>query len=221
MATWISWLAGVALVASDVVIPARIPFTTPLERYGFELIREEGGVRAYKHPAADMIRIAAEGRFEAPPAAVEQVLSDYAAQLGVVSRLSEAEILDRGPQWLLVYQRLNLPVISDRDYVLYVRWGTEGDTLWITHTAIAGTGPAPKDGVVRVVSHVGSWQLKPVDGGSATFARFEAELDLGGLLPMWMARARAGEELPAMFSEMARLIKATGSGSSPCTSNCR
>jgi hypothetical protein len=221
MPVWLTLSIAGLLSTSDLSIPTRIPLTTPLRNYGFDLIREENGVKAYKHPSSDVIRIAAEGRFEAPPALVEHVLLDYEGQVGAISRLSEAEILDRGDQWLLVYEHLNLPVVSDRDYVLYVRFGVEGDATWVSYAAVANTGPGPKDGVVRVVHHQGSWQLKALDGGSATMARFQAEIDLGGLLPMWMARAGAGEELPALFSQIAGLLNLSEPGRSSCISNCR
>jgi hypothetical protein len=221
MLLWLPiWISGL-LSAAQAPIPTHIPLAAPLERYGFELIRDENGVKAYKHPWPDMIRIAAEGCFAVPPAAVAQAVLGYEHQVGVLSRLSEAEILDRGDNWMIVYQRLNLPIISDRDYVLSVRFSVEGNAPWVTFSSIAKIGPEPKPGVVRVVHHEGSWLLKGLDGGSATLARFQTEIDMGGLLPMWLARVRAGQELPAMFTEVAKLLPRTEPGKSSCLANGR
>jgi len=90
----------------------------------------------------------------------------------------------------------------------------------VTHRALGEGGPEPESGVVRVTHHDGSWQLKPIEGGTATWARFEAEIDLGGWLPMWLARAKSGDELPEVFREMSRLIVTHQLRSGLCQSIC-
>ncbi len=105
------------------------PLKKTLVEEGFERIEVRDGVKVYKHPDSTIIRVAAEGVMDAPPNMVRDVLIDYKAQLGKVGRVSEACVIERGDKWLLVYQRLNLPVISDRDFNLYVTWGKKKHDL--------------------------------------------------------------------------------------------
>ena len=183
---------------------------------GYEKIKEEQGVKVFRHRTARIIDIGAEGTFPAPPEAVYRALLDYEGQRGYIARLSTSRVLDRGRHWLIVYQRLNLPVISDRDFTLYVRAGRK-EQLWSIDFWVArGTGPAPQPGVERVSNHRGSWRLAPRDNGRATFARFQTAIDMGGLLPRWLARAGAGKELPALYQSFCRMICRRV----PCSSKC-
>jgi hypothetical protein len=201
---------GLALAAVGVGGTATAAELTPLgeslESHGFEVIKEARGVKVYKHRSAKIIRIAAEGVMPAPVAEVKDVLLDYRSQEGRVDRVSEVRLVRQSKGWLVVYQRLNLPVISDRDFTLVVRWSAKNGITRIVYDASSHLGPPPRDGIVRVTTHSGSWQLKPVDGGRATFVRFQVRIDLAGSLPRWMARAGAGKEIPTLFANLCRLI---------------
>jgi hypothetical protein len=193
----------------------RPPLALGLQYQGFEHISTKRGVRVFKHRESENIRIAGEAELPVPAASLRDALLDYPRQVGAIERLSESQILRRGTNWLIVYQRLNLPIISDRDFTLLVRWGQEGDVFWITYQA-ANAGPPPRDGIVRVTNHQGSWQLRPVNGGESTFVRFEAEIDLAGWLPKWLARSGAGKEIPSLFGSICGLaIPANRRGSCP------
>ncbi len=191
--------------------PARAAELTPLdvslESQGFVLVGRSHGVKQYKHRTAKIVRIAAEGVIPAPVADVRAMVLDYRRQEGKVDRVSHSEVLRRGPTWLLVYQRLKLPVIADRDFTLRVAWGGAPDSQWVTFDAVGDAGPPPRRGVVRVTEHSGSWQLKAIEGGRSTWARFQTRIDLGGSLPHWLARSGAGKELPALFTNLCRLIE--------------
>lgn len=202
-ATWIAAaLIGVS-VGGDEVTPLGVKLTSE----GFELIEVRDGVTVYKHPIETIVRTAGEGTFQAPPGVVRDVLIDYERQVGRVGRVSEAVVLERGQQSMLVYQRLNLPVISDRDYNIVVEWGQRGDVTWITYTAVSGRGRKAVPGVVRVTRHSGSWQLRARKGGNATFARFQVSLDVAGLVPMWLVRSGAAKELPRLFADIGGILE--------------
>jgi hypothetical protein len=179
----------------------------PLTDEGFEVIAREQGVTVYQNKGAKNIRVAAEGIVNAPPQRVAQVLLDYEHQKGVIKRVSESNILERKPRFMIVYQHLNLPIISDRDYTLFVTWGTSGGLRWIVYHAITEKGPPEKDGVVRVAEHEGSWQLKPLGAnGEITQVRFQMSIDLAGWLPRWLARSKAGDEVPDLFASIRTLV---------------
>ena len=157
---------------------------------------------------AKLVRIAAEGLIPAPVADVRDMILDYRRQEGKVDRVKHSRVLRQGTGWMIVYQRLDLPVIDDRDFTLRLTWGEAPASQWVIFDAANSQGPPPQRGVVRVTEHSGSWQLKAVEGGRSTFARFQTRIDLGGSLPKWLARSGAGKELPTLFANICRLVDA-------------
>lgn len=186
---------------------ARIPLSTPLTHKGYDRIATKDGVNIYKHRRAKIIRLAAEGRFNAPPARVRQALLGYAHHAGTIKRVVESRILSQGDHWLLVYQRWDLPFISDRDFTMRVSWGEDGTILWTSFKNVPSEGPPARRGVVRLPLHRGSWQLKPILGGKATQARYELSLDLGGWIPRWLTRTSKDMEVPELFAAIRRMIR--------------
>jgi len=180
-----------------------VPEDEPLAQAGFEEISREYGVTVFERTGAEIIDIAAEGCFDAPPAGVRQVLLDYDRHAGRIARVSESRVVGRGLGWLVVYQRLALPVIDDRDFFLEVRFGEEDGRSWI-HFEAVHPEREPRPDAIRISLHSGSWQLRPE--GSGTFARYQSRIDLAGLLPRWMARSRVGDEVPGLFVALRKLV---------------
>jgi hypothetical protein len=167
---------------------------------GFKKIGERDGVIVYrKH--AHAIDLAAEGEIAAPPDVVRKVLLDYASHPKWVHNLGVSRVVNQGDQWLDVYQRLNLPMIDDRDYTLHVTWGDEDSVRWIRFHTVDGE-EAPEPHVVRLALHTGSWQLTPIDNGQATYAVYRFEMELGGSMPMWMARGHASKDVARLFRQI-------------------
>lgn len=169
-----------------------------LTTQGYEKVGERDGVTVYRR-ADHAIDLAAEGEIDAPPDVVRKVLIDYGAHTKWVHGLVESRVLDKQDHSLDVYQRLDLPMLDDRDFTLHVTWSDEGEMRMIRFTTSDKGPPVPK-GVVRVPVHEGSWQLEPVDGGTHTRALYRFRMELGGSLPMWMARGRASKDVPALFT---------------------
>jgi len=200
-------LLGATLITGPVSARAdRIPLAVGLEQQGYEQIAQRDGVTVYKHRSASEIRLGAESRLPAPPDEVMAALLDYPGQVGRIKRLSESRVLAYRQGWLLVYQRLNLPVIDDRDFTLEVSWGRDREVRWIQYRVAPNGGPAARRGVVRVSLHEGSWQLRPVDGGRATLVRFMVRMDMGGWVPRWMVRGGSAKELPTLFQSVRGLL---------------
>jgi hypothetical protein len=173
-----------------------------LSQEGFEPIREEKGIRVYGHSQKKAIELGAEGLIDAPPEVVRAVLLDYANHPRWVQGLADSRVLARGDHWLDVYQRLSLPVVDDRDYTLHVTWGEEGETRWLRFSTANERGPKPIPGVVRVPFNQGSWRLHSVDGDKATYAVYKFTLELGGSLPSWLGRGRAGKDVAKLFESV-------------------
>src|SRR5262245_33058686 len=95
---------------------------------GFEQVAVAHGVTVYRRKGAVAIELVAQGEIEAPPARLLAVLTDYGQHARYVDGVSLSQILKREPQSLVVYQRLKLPLISNRDFTLRARWWSKGDT---------------------------------------------------------------------------------------------
>jgi hypothetical protein len=205
---------------SEAVPDAPLPFPREpvtahgdLAHRGYERVGVVRNVALFEHDDPELIMIGAEAKLPAPPSAVRDVLLDYPRHPSVLERVAEATVLEKGDHWLLVYRRLRLPLVDDRDFTIRVTWGEDGGVLWIRYRTSPG-GPPPQAGVVRVTRHLGEWRLFPADDGRATLARYESNIDMGGSLPMSMSRSGAVDELPALFEGMCTLLAAEA----PCPS---
>jgi hypothetical protein len=169
---------------------------------GLHRVASAHGVTVYRHEGEHGIALAAEGDIAAPPDTVRRVLLDYTSHPKWNKHLAESRVLSRNADSLLVYQRLELPMISDRDFTLRVRWGDEGDTRWMQFSTENQHGPGPRDGVVRVQTHEGMWRLQPTADGRGTHATYYVHLDLAGSLPGWMGKSRAGKDVLGLFDQI-------------------
>ena len=175
-------LAVTALLAGADPPPAPAPPSPPraaapppasaLAGEGFSLLGEDKGVKVYRREKRPGIELAAEGNLAASPDRVRRVLIDYPSHQRWQKHLKENRILARGDGFLDVYQRLDLPVIDDRDFTLHVTWGDDGGRrLDALRRGQRARPRARQAGVVRVTQHEGGWRLEPIDGGTADARR--------------------------------------------------
>jgi hypothetical protein len=211
-ATWfglmvllVSLITPLPGVAPGIARAENPPPKIELPRAGFNVIANDRGVVVYQNEGADLVWIGAVGMIPAPTEKVYAGLLDYEHQVGKIGRVSEVNVLEREEGALYVYQRLNLPVISDRDFTLRVTHGNDAGRRWIAYWAVTDHGPKPRSGIVRVTKQRGVWELLPLLGGKATLARFEFKIDLGGDVPMWLAKSNAGSEIPELFSQVCKM----------------
>jgi hypothetical protein len=190
-----------------VLAPAGPPGSIDFAREGLKRLGSRGRIEVFERAGSDIVRIGAEGRIPAPPEQVLEALLDYPRHPGVISHVAEARPLERGEGWMLVYQRLTMPIISDRDFTLRLTWGEHADgSRWIAYRAV-DAGPPPQEDVVRVTRNYGGWYLKSIEGGRATLARYQSNMDLAGAVPTWMSRGGAVDELPDLFGGLCELLE--------------
>ena len=170
------------------------------------------GVEVFRQEHSPVIDLYAEGDIEAPPATVRNVLLDFEHASKVTNNVAESHVLDKNAREIVVYQRLKLPIISDRDFTLRETWGQNGQTLTQSFAVDNGRGPQAKDGLVRVSVMQGNWQLEPIRGGAATHARYHVQIDLGGSVPKWMVSGGAAKNLPKLFDGVRRVARERGPG---------
>ncbi len=157
------------------------------------------GVEVFRQDKSPVIDLYAEGDIESPPDVVEAVLLDYDHANKLTKNVGESRIVGKSAHEIYVYQRLKLPIVSDRDFTLRSTWSRRGNTLVQQFVVDNSHGPAPRDGVVRVSTMQGVWMLDPIRGGAATHARYHVQIDLAGDIPRWMVSGGAAKNIPKLF----------------------
>ncbi len=101
-------------------------FLLPIAAAGsFVFVTDAHGVKVEMAKDTKDIEVKAEGDFNAPPEKVIEAMTNYENAKSWQKSLSESRILDKEAHGLNVYQKLKMPVISDRDFTLPVTWGDE------------------------------------------------------------------------------------------------
>jgi hypothetical protein len=194
--------------AADVSPP---PPASALAADGFELISDSKGIKVYQRDKRGGVELGVEGNIAATPDRVRQVILDYPRYSRWQKHIKETRVLARAEGSLDVYERLDLPVIDDRDFTLHVTWG-DGAVPWVRFTTSNALGPPPVKGVVRVRQHEGGWRLEPVDGGKATHLVYRFYLDLMSSLPTDLCKRRAASELTELIAGIAKQLPAAVDG---------
>jgi hypothetical protein len=133
----------------------------------------------------------AEGDMSVSAWAVQAVLTDpesfrewmpYVKESRLVSTASKVE--------RVTYTRLELPIVSSRDFVLFVhdeRMLDEGGGGEFVQSWRADAGLLPKrHGVVRLKHNEGRWQITPAGEGRARFV-YRFTVEPGGSIPGFLA----------------------------------
>jgi hypothetical protein len=197
-------VAGLAAPVDAAPGPPAPASALPAE--GFKLLGEEKGVRIHRREQRPGIELAGEGEIPGSPDRARRVLLDYGKHPSWNKHLKESRVLAKGDGWLDVYQRLDLPVLDDRDYTLHVVWGAEGDVLWMRFETANERGPAPVRGVVRITAHSGSWRFDRAPGGKATRAVYRFHMDLAGSFPSFLGKGQAQSDVANLFVEVGKQL---------------
>jgi hypothetical protein len=193
-------MLGVTALAATLLVATGAP--------GYKHVGGKSGVEVFRQMDSPAIDLMAEGDFEGPPSAVLGVILDYDHARDLSDRVRESKILQGGDHEVTTYQRLDLPIVSDRDYTLHIRYGKKGDGRWTRFAVDNGRGPAPRKGVVRVSTLSGSWDLLPIRGGTATHAIYKVQIDMAGSIPKWMVSGGAAKDLPKLFEGVRKKLRA-------------
>lgn len=161
-------------------------------------------------PGSSFKEFRGTGVIDAPPAAVFAVLDDSEAYPRFMPYTAQCRVLKREKDTVVAYQRLELPLISDRDYTLRsenAKWlGPDGPIFRIRWEPANELGPAPLPGVLRVNVCEGGWLLEP-QGGSATRATYTIYTDSGGTLPPMIANNGSKVAIRKVFEAIRRQVK--------------
>jgi hypothetical protein len=149
------------------------------------------------------------GVIEASPGAVFAVLNDVEAYPGFMPYTSECSVLKRTGDCTIAYQRLALPMVSDRDYTLRSEHsktpGPNGPIYRIQWEPANDLGPPEKPDVQRVKICEGGWLIEP-NGAGATSATYLIYTDSGGAIPAVIANSGSRIAIRKMFAAIRKAV---------------
>lgn len=152
----------------------------------------------------------ARGLIDAPASIVFAVLDDSEGYPRFMPYTSECRVLKREKDTVLAYQRIELPLVSDRDYTLRSRnetWlGADGLIYRIRWQPANDLGPAERPGVLRVNVCEGGWLLEP-NGAGSTRATYSIFTDSGGSLPPFLANNGSRIAIGKIFNAVRKQVK--------------
>lgn len=189
------------LCVADVQIPAT---GWKEEANGDELIiysrtREGSAVKEFK----------TVGTIDALSSAVFAVLNDVEAYPSFMPYTSECSVLKRIGDCTIAYQRLVLPLVSDRDYTLRSEHskapGANGPIYRIQWEPANDLGPPEKPGVQRVNVCEGGWLIEP--DGAGTRATYTIYTDSGGAIPAVIANRGSRTAIRKMFAAIRKAVR--------------
>jgi hypothetical protein len=173
-------------------------------------------ISSRSHAEATLEEFRAVGEIDAAPAAVFAIVNNPEEYPRFMPYTSECRVLHRFDHGIVAYQRLDLPLVSDRDYTLRSVYsktaGPAGATYRIHWEQANDLGPAPRPGVTRVKFCQGSWVIEP---GTTGKSRVTYTVCSGAVesLPAFVAEAGSKLAIHKIFEAIrkeAREPKSTG-----------
>jgi hypothetical protein len=166
---------------------------------GYKHVGGHSGVEVYRQMQSPDIDLLAEGDIDAPPSMVRDIVLDYQNASKLSDHVAESRVLSAKAGETVVYQRLKLPVVSDRDFTLRTVYGERNGMMWTRFVVDNSRGPEQRDQIVRVSTLNGGWDLTPTHDGHGTHAVYRVRINLAGSVPRWMVSGGAAKDLPKLF----------------------
>ncbi|GHG78760.1 hypothetical protein GCM10012319_29880 [Comamonas sp. KCTC 72670] len=149
-------------------------------------------VKVRARPGSDAKEVWAEGDLSASAADVQAVLRDVDAYRHWMPYVKESRLLkDLPEEGQLTYTKLDLPVVSSRDYVCSVvlesKLAEDGSGVFAQRWRAEPDAIPQRRGTVRLRLNEGSWRVEP-RGEKASHAVYRFTVDPAGSIPGFLAR---------------------------------
>ena len=169
-----------------------------------------GVVISSRTPAGSSVKeFRGVGEIEAPSSVVFAVLNDPEAYPSFMPYVAEIKVLQRTKDSTVAYQRLSVPLISDRDYTVRSEHsesqGLDGPVYLIQWSSANALGPPPQPGVQRVQSCTGSWLLEATSPG-VTRATYLIQSETGGAIPAFIANHGSQVAIRKVFAAVRKEV---------------
>ncbi len=181
----------------DVVVNSTVPWTKHKEKHGVVVERRAvAGSSFYEYRAATTIPMA-------PAALIENMWSTVATRTGPI--VKKRQVLQQGDHSLLIYDQINTPVVSDRDYTMRLRTRSLGnDRHEMTFETSNAEGPPPDPHFVRIPAIRGRWLVEPEPGQpGSSHVTYQTYSEPGGSVPAFVIHG-------AQVDQVVRSIEALG-----------
>lgn len=172
---------------------------------GWEETSKSDGLVIYKRDRAgtDFKEVKAIGVIRAPSWVVKNVIDDKARYKEFMPYTKASTVIKAERDSVVTYQRLDAPIISNRDYTIRVKDESrrlpDGRIVYKSAWSSANhLGPKEVDGVVRVKVNEGYWLLEE-QGPNTTKATYYLYTDPGGSLPSFIVNAANSQAIPDLF----------------------
>ncbi|WP_228557687.1 START domain-containing protein [Myxococcus sp. AB056] len=149
-------------------------------------------VKVRARPGSEAKDVWAEGELAASAADVQAVLRDVDAYRHWMPYVKESRILKGLPdEGQVTYTKLDLPVVSSRDYICNVvlesRLAEDGSGVFAQRWQATPDAIPQRRGTVRIRLNEGSWRVEP-RGEGKSHAVYRFTVDPAGSIPGFLAR---------------------------------
>jgi ribosome-associated toxin RatA of RatAB toxin-antitoxin module len=156
-----------------------------------------------------------ETRFDASPARVHALVTDYGHFAEFIPDVAESRVLRRAGDTQWVFHRLHFGgPVTDRVYVIESSDASSRPQLnyyRVDWKLSDRHFPGLEGGAgVRPRSFTGFWELRPSGGGRGTEARYAVHSDPGGLIPDWLVVKMTDRYLQQVVAAVRRRLAETG-----------
>ncbi len=120
-----------------------------------------------------------------PPEAIIEKMWNHVTE--ATALVKKRQVLKKEPTELVLYDQIQTPVVSDRDYTLLVRKRMEPDrhSYQLTFETANHLGPPVDPHFVRIPAIRGSWSIEPGEGGGSRLT-YRTYSEPGGSVPAFM-----------------------------------
>jgi len=153
-------------------------------------------------------------RFAAPPARVHAVVTDYAHFAEFIPNVTESRVLLQtgGRQWVFHHLHFAGPV-ADRAYVIESTDAAsrpQENYFRVDWTLSSRDFPGIKGNTgIRPRAFSGFWDLRPLQGGLDTEARYAVRSDPGGFVPDWLVVKMTDRYIQQVIAAVAQRLGQT------------
>lgn len=164
-------------------------------------------------PESAVLEVLAVGTVSAPPEAVWSVLTNLGRYPQTMPHVARTQLLREeagtAQHW---YVALDLPVVSNRDYAIRLRFA-DGERRRRASWTVSALSPPAVPGHVRITQNEGYWEVEPAAGGHSkvTYYLF---VDAGGRIPKFLTNRLNRDAVPDLFRSVERHAQEIAASSS-------
>jgi hypothetical protein len=164
-------------------------------------------VKTRKRPSSDIKEVWAEGTIAAGPVDIQSTLTDISRYPQFMPYIAEARYVAEtdpdGAQY--VYSRLNLPILSSRDFVhkTYIDRDARKDPngAFANHWFAVPDKLPHRHSIIRLQISEGSWLVTPLPDGKSHVV-YHVMVDPGGAIPAWAVNKSNADGVSQTFKNV-------------------